>query len=208
MQKGKDENNWSEVVAQDVDLIVQNASIETVARRLHNLNELLYHAWSVNEPNADIGNLLLNCGGFEAIISALRANSDCLKIQLLGFEALTILVLEATNDNAAAQSRLRKRVLRVHKAGGIETVLKNIAIHKKQGPQLADAITFLARMMMHCYDIDSCKLKRFSGAKEVMMALYDEQDTEDLMASIKAPLADEVQSALRTFRVGVVDGYS
>jgi hypothetical protein len=119
-----------------------------------------------------------------------------------------MLVLEASNFNAAAHSHLRKRVLRVHKAGGIETVLKNIAIHKKQGPQLADTISFLARIMMHCYDIDSCKLKRLSGVKEVMIALFDEQDTEDLMASIKTPLTDELQSAMRTVRVGVVNGYS
>ena len=172
------------------------------------MNELLYNGWSVNEPNADIGHLLLNCGGFEAIISALRANSDDIKIQLLGFKALTMLVVEARSDNAAAYSRLRKRVLRVHKAGGIETVLKNIAIHKKQGPQLGYAITFLVSMMLHCYDEDNCKVKHFGGTKEVMMALYDEEDTEHLMACINAHWTDEFQSTMCTFRVGVVNGYS
>ena len=61
---------------------------------------------------------------------------------------------------------------------------------------------------MHCFDPDTCKLKRFKGAKEVMMALYDEQDTEDLMASVKAPFAGDVRDAIRTFRVGIVHGYS
>jgi hypothetical protein len=211
VEKGKQCNDWSKVISLEVDMIVQNVTLKNgtvVARRLDNLIELIFNAWKVEEPNADIGDLFLKCGGIEALISAISAFSDCVQIQLLGYEALTMLVLEAANENAAAQSRLRKRVLKIHSAGGIEVVLKNIAIHKKEGPRLVDAVSFLARMLMHCFDPDACELKRFKGAKAVMMTLYDEQDTEDLMARIDAPLSDDLRDAIRTFRVGVVHGYS
>jgi hypothetical protein len=127
---------------------------------------------------------------------------------LLGFEILNMLVLEDMDHNAAAHSRVRQRVLRIHKAGGIDAVLKSIAIHKKQGPELKDAVAFLSRILLLCFDPDACTLKRFKGAKEVMMTLYDEQDTEDLMASVDAPFADALRGAIRTFRVGIVHGYS
>jgi hypothetical protein len=83
-----------------------------------------------------------------------------------------------------------------------------MVVHKKDGKQLGDAVTFLARMMLHCFDVDACKLKRFSGAKEIAMAIYDEQDTENLLASIDTTWTDVFRSAMRTFRVGVVNGYS
>jgi hypothetical protein len=107
VQKGKLCNDWSKVVSQEVDMIVQNVSLAhgtMVAQRLDNLSELVFNAWSVDEPNADIGNLVFKCNGIEALVSALRAFSDNFQIQLLGYEILTMLVLEVRNDNAAAVS--------------------------------------------------------------------------------------------------------
>ena len=51
-------------------------------------------------------------------------------------------------------------------------------------------------------------MRRFQGAKAVMLALYDCQATEDLLAGVRAPMAGEVREALRDFRVTVVDGGS
>ena len=69
-----------------------------------------------------------------------------------------MLALKATSESAAAQGRVRLRVLRIHAAGGIGVVLRSIAAHKKQGPELKDAVTFLGSTLLECFDPDTYKV--------------------------------------------------
>ena len=159
VKMGKEKNDWSDLVSQEVNMIVQNGDdAKVVWERLNNLNELIFNAWYAEEPKRDIGTLILKNGGIEALVSVLSQHLANFRIQLLGYEALSMLALKATSESAAAQGRVRLRVLRIHAAGGIGVVLRSIAAHKKQGPELKDAVTFLGSTLLECFDPDTYKV--------------------------------------------------